>query len=104
MRYVTVLLAGFIFLSCSSGGSDAETPTDPGNDPPPSQPVDANISILTAQAHTTDIGGLTARVQNAGGPGTYKVEVWGIPHSLTGLIRSLAPPNPLRLRPATMRP
>jgi hypothetical protein len=78
-RKTTVLAVALgLTLGCGGSGSDAKAPTGPEN---PIEPTPANVIVASASAGPTTI---TAHLKNTGGPGVYKIEMWGIPHEPNG--------------------
>jgi hypothetical protein len=73
-----------LLASCGGGGSDVKAPSDPT---PPSSPppvgADAHITVVGA-APASSFGSITVHLQNTGGPGTFKLEFYGLPTSPNG--------------------
>jgi hypothetical protein len=75
----TARWSAFGLMALALGGCSSDT-TDPGNNGP------ANIAVVSAQVtQSNDVQEVVSvHLTNSGGPGAFKLEFWGIPHSPNG--------------------
>jgi hypothetical protein len=79
MRSV-IVLAFAVLAGC--GGSNGQTPT--ATPPPDTRPPNVRVTSGAVASHDIGKERVSLALENAGGPGSYKVEFWGFPFSPNG--------------------
>jgi Big-like domain-containing protein/List-Bact-rpt repeat protein len=77
--------ASIIATAEGHSGVATVTVTDTTQPPPPPPAAPANVVVVSGTSQiVANRSQVTVHLQNTGGPGTYRLELWGIPHEPNG--------------------
>jgi hypothetical protein len=85
---------GLLLLAALACGGDSSGPGDTSADSGPAQ-----VIVAEGTASSSDIyrQSMTLHLRNEGGPGVYKLEVWGLPTSPNGAETSMGETEPVEV-------